>query len=208
MRGLLLKDLLNLRASARPMLFVLVFYIIFAAATKNFGFVTGMSPFICVMLLFTTFSLDEYNKWDRFILSGPVSRSTLVGSKYLFALLLILAGGIIAFLTLMGFAAFSLGTADFSENVLAILAVMVLAVLLCSAILPLLFKFGVEKGRLLLLLVFAVPSGAIYLLHEAGVTLPSESQLLGWLTGAVFVIFALFVGSYFLSCKIYEKKDL
>jgi hypothetical protein len=35
------------------------------------------------------------------------------------------------------------------------------------------------KGRLLLLLVFAVPSGAIYLLHEAGVTLPSESSFWG-----------------------------
>jgi hypothetical protein len=126
------------------MLFCFGFLIIFAAATKNFGFVTGMSPFICVMCSLHLFAGRIY-KWDRFILSGPVSRSALVGSKYLFALLLILAGGIIAFLTLMDLPLFSLGTADFSENVLAILAVMVLAVLLCSAICPA-FQVWVEKG--------------------------------------------------------------
>jgi ABC-type transport system involved in multi-copper enzyme maturation permease subunit len=208
MKGLLLKDLLNLKNSVRSLLFIFIFYVIFSVATSNFSFVAGMSVLLCTMLTFTTFSYDEYNKWDRYALSTPVSRRTLVAGKYVLSLILTLFGGAISFLALLCTYAVNQSIEKVGENALSILGVMAVSVLFSGIILPIIFKFGVEKGRLLLFVVLAIPSGLIFILYRLGVTLPSEAQLMTWLIGFLFLILLIFFFSFYVSCRIYAKKDL
>ena len=78
-----------------------------------------------------------------------------------------------------------------------------------SILSPCICRFGVERSRLAMMTVFLLPTGLIMLWARQGGKVPSLSpallQALPWL--ALLALLVLFVFSYFLSVKIYEKKD-
>lgn len=209
MKGLILKDLLNLKGSIRSLSFIFLFYIVFSIASGNFNFMSGMVILLCTMLTFTTFSYDEYTKWDRYALSTPVSRRMLVLGKYVLSLILILIGAGISLFALLGTSVIKQDpTALSGENLLTIALVTGVSIFFISILLPAIFKFGVEKGRLLLFVIIGIPSVILYLLYLAKVPIPSEDQLFTWIKFSPILFILCFLLSYFLSCRIYLKKDL
>ena len=85
MKGLLLKDLLNL-SSYKTTLFVIVLFCgIAIGGTEAFS---TASCVICVMvgmIALSTFNYDESSKSSKYILSLPVTKKEIVLSKYGFA---------------------------------------------------------------------------------------------------------------------------
>ena len=89
MKGLLLKDFYTMARYGRTMLALIGFYVMLAFLGQPASFVGAMLVFLCAMLVISSFSYDEYGKWNKYCLSLPVSRRQIVGSKYLFALLML-----------------------------------------------------------------------------------------------------------------------
>ena len=203
MKGLILKDIYNLKKQYRILLLMIAFYAVYSLFTEDAGFVTGILSMMMVMLTISSFDYDERSKWEKYALTMPVSRTDLVLSKYLLGFLLAVAAFIFNLIFLL-----VAPTEQKPEALPVAAAICGISLFFLFVMLPVLFKFGVEKGRMLMLLIFFVPTGAIVLLSKT--ELPSISEqfmrLLPWLC-IVFLIIIAFV-SVQISLSVYRKKEM
>ncbi|WP_340008936.1 ABC-2 transporter permease [Paenibacillus sp. FSL K6-0276] len=204
MKGLLLKDLLNLKKQGKMYLILVGFYLVFSIAMNNTSFFGGMVCILSAMLPVTALSYDERAKWDKFALTMPVSRRDMVTSKYVLGLSFSLLGVIIFFLCNL------LTKVELSLNLTTSLVFLGLGILVLSLTLPILFKFGVEKGRILMMLIFFVPAGIIMLLPNLGLsfTRPSENLLKMLTYAAPVALIAIALISIMVSIRIYQRKEI
>ena len=150
---------------------------------------------------------EDPDVYKRQALSLPVSRRDLVASKYLLAVVLAAVGAIAAFAmgVIMG-----LFHHDLVLEELGLSTVISVGggLLIVAILLPLIFKFGVEKSRLMLIGVVLIPLGLVYLLKWLQIPLPDFSILMtqAWLAPLAGL---LFLGlSYFISVAIFQRKEL
>ena len=210
MKGLLIKDFLLLRKTGRIFLMLMVFYLAMTVFMN-----TDMGPlmvFICGMLSISTFAYDEQAKWDGFALTMPVSKRDLVLAKYVLTIILCFAGAAAGMILSIA------GSLDTSfvdiKGILAASGIALCASYLFNSLaLPLLYKFGAEKSRLILLACYAVPLiGASLVMNElekSTATLLRFQSLLD--LGAIllpFITIATLLASYSISLHIYTRKDV
>ncbi|NLM25618.1 MAG: ABC-2 transporter permease [Firmicutes bacterium] len=205
MKGLLLKDFYALRKQGRVIFALSIFYLILGLSSGNIGMFGTMITLLSAMLPITTMSYDEYHKWDRYALAMPVSRKTIVLSKYCLGIICSLAASLLVLLVnlLMSL------TNDLSLILIlqSNLVFIVVANLFLAIVLPIIFKFGIEKGRMIMLMVIALPTLGLILLGKLGVSLPSEQVLIRMLYLSPIVVFILVFLSIQLSNKIYQQKE-
>ena len=205
MKGLILKDFLLIKGNARTILiFLLVFGLI---ALEGNYFVPA---FISMMMFMTTFSYDEYNKWDAYAISLPVKKQELVLSKYIGSILLLVVALLGTFLI-----AFFVGLVnqDFDiQKALSLLLGCGASILLLQAFMyPLLIKFGVEKGRIGLFVgIFLLSFLAGFLMKNISLTIPENlthflQLYLPWIL--LILVFLVTLISYQISKRIYAKKE-
>jgi hypothetical protein len=151
----------------------------------------------------TTLSYDERSKWDRYALTMPISRSDLVFSKYMMGIVLSFIAFVLNFIFQR-----TAGTADFTEALLVSAATMGVGLFFLFVILPVQFKFGVEKGRYIIMLILFVPTGVIMFMQKAGLTLPGEAFM--QLLPTISILFIILAGviSARISLTIYKRKGL
>ena len=211
MKGLLLKELLNLKVLSRSLIGVLVFYLFFLFTGNDMSFISALCTLVVVMLSVSTFSIDEKARWDRYALTFPISRKEMVRSKYFLALILegaALSGGMsLSFLSMLLLGQ-SLPPA--AEWLLSWYVVGLVGILMTSIIFPLIYRFGIDKARLCMMAVFLIPSGILLLIERLGISVvwPSGKTIELWLFSILPVVAAgiLWV-SYWISCRIYLKKE-
>lgn len=206
MKGLILKDLYNLKKYSRTVAAIIVFYIVFFGVFGNQpAMIAGMSMLMIVMMSITSFAYDDAAHWDRYALSLPVTRKDVVRSKYLLSLLLCGIGMVLSAAVSVAVSLIKQGSV--TETLLTLLGCLLLSLLYVAVLLPIIFKFGSEKSRIWMMLVFAVPMAVFFLLSYAGVGLPTEETVIRALFISPAIIVALFVLSYRLSCRIYAGKE-
>jgi hypothetical protein len=209
-KGLLIKDLLVLRKTGRIFLMLIGLYLVMSIFMH-----TDMGPmmvFICGMLSISTFAYDEQAKWDGYALTMPVSKRDLVLSKYVVAIILCFVGAVAGAVLSV---ASKLNAPLINWNSILITSGVALCAsyLFNSLALPLLYKFGAEKSRVVLLACYAVPLiAASLVLNEleksSGALLRLQSLLN---LGAIllpFVTIAVLFLSYRISLHIFNKKDV
>jgi hypothetical protein len=210
MLGLLLKDIFVLRKSLKIYFFALAFYLVLSiTGAFDITMVTGFITLFTMMLPISSFALDEAARWDKFAAALPVGRRGIVGEKYL--LVLCLGAFAEALIAILGLALWLLKGGSLGEILLTGLGCMAIALLMNSMLLPLLFKFGAEKGRLITMavcaVIFLLSFGAAKLTDgPLGLPLPLLNTFLPAIVAAV-VALALFI-SWQISLGIYEGKEL
>ncbi len=211
MKGLLVKDFYCLKQNMKYIITILLLFglIFIPQGGSNFSSVLIL---LFSMMVITTMNYDHTDKWNHFALTMPLTRTMLVRGKYFFLLLMLAAGLIVSLLfSLVGATVFQVRV-----SVLELLAVngcSALAALWMGAILlPLIYRFGVERARLLLLLIVAVPLGGILAIGPSlhGISMPYLTpQWIALLAAGIVLLTALaFFCSYLLSVKIYQKREL
>ena len=206
MKGLIIKDIFALKKQAKILLALLIFYIVYAVAFEAWGMLVGVIVLLCIMLPVTTLAYDEKSKWDKYALSMPITRETIVLSKYIFAVLAELIG--VAIVGVIGvLAVLFTGEMELKEMLLIILGTCEIGLIFLAVILPILFKFGVEKARLIMLLVIFIPTMLMVMGSQMGIAPPSAQtlKLLAYLSPLIAL------GGLWLSVKvsigIYNKKE-
>ncbi|MBC8586881.1 ABC-2 transporter permease [Paratissierella segnis] len=207
MKGLLIKDLINLKKSFGTIIAMIVLYFLFAYQSGDPSILVGMIVFLLTMMSITSMSYDDMAKWDKFALSMPISRKTIVYSKYILAVLLSLAGLVLS--TGIGYIVILLkAKMSIQEYLVASYAIFVLSMAFICIIIPLIFKFGVEKSRLMMMGAIIIPMIIGYVISKSGISMPSENQLMTILKlSPLLVVLALYISST-ISYNIYKKKDL
>ena len=202
MKGLLLKDLINLKSTARLFLVFLIVFVALILATGDFSSYSLSIVVLSAMLPFTAMALDERAKWDRTALCAPVKRSTLVLSKYILGLLLL-------FIALCaGFLLGLIGGEEVSVLLTQLFLLGISGVLMLCVMLPLMFLFGAEKGRIVLMLIMAALFAASSLvLNTPKIAAPGGRDLMNYAPVLIASTIAVSVLSAMWSLHIYRKKE-
>ena len=215
MKSLVLKDLFNIGHNAKSMLFILV---AFAAAFIPFSGVEGYifeCAILCSMMIVTTFSFDDNSKWTRYAMIMPVSKKELVGGKFIVLVIFCAVG------SLFGLVVGSIGglitnkiTLDLvgiGELLFLALISWVIALIFGSMSIPLVFKFGAERGRVLLVVSFLIPAGICFGIYQLLTTLGVErtDQLVFiLLCCSPLLALAWCYVMYQISYRIFAKQEL
>ena len=209
MNSLILKDFISLKSYSKTLAIIIGFFTIITFTNDEPSFLSGMIILIMSMLPITSFSYDQHAKWDLFSQTLPVSRKQLVMSKYVLGIISIIAGAILAILLNVVVLLVKSLEVDVWYLFLANSLIALVALLYLSILIPLVYKFGVEKSRLLMIVVLAIPSVLAIGLSKAGVSIPVLDEITPAILvaiGLVFVVCVMLI-SYVISVRIYMKKD-
>lgn len=210
MKGLILKDLYITKNNSK---FFLLFLSLFGAISIVQGENLSFLPFcviICAACVTSSLSYDEMAKWDYTVLCMPITRRQVVKSKYL--LLLIFTAFGVGFGLIVGGCSILLHSApDFQALLLLLCISAAIALFYGAFILPVLFRFGPEKSRIvtmLFALALALCIGIAANFFDLQSMAPSSGLLyaLSYLAPAAALL--LLGLSYRISAHIYQKKQL
>lgn len=152
MKALILKDIYVIW---RQMKYFLVMILLFSALPS--GFNNAFAVIYTSMLPYTALAYDERSKWDQMAAMMPYSTRDVVLGKYVFGWLCI--GGAAVLSGLLQAALSLVIDRAFLPGVMALSVLGALCILALS--LPLMFRLGVERGRLgMFLIIFLICGGA------------------------------------------------
>ncbi len=216
MKGLILKDLLTLKNQMRNIMIIIIGFIILSIMMENYFYISFIIPFYIVMLVISTFSYDELNNANTYIVALPYNRKTIVKARYYLSLMSIitalLIGAILSFVTpLLN------PDMDFMSTFASCVAAVIGVIFVISLLMPCFYKFGVQKGRVILFIaIMAVSSliGVILSLFENSnlkiaeffSTLENINYII-LVVGAILIILLILYISYLFSCKIFKNKE-
>lgn len=211
MVGLLLKDILNLKKYVKQIGITMILFIIFGINMKNPPYIIGMMTIMSSMMVITSMAYDEQAKWDKYALTMPILKKDIVLSKYLLLLVSTLIGAVVSFIVAFLMIAYlDMGTVK--EALIVSGVIILVAIAAYSLLIPIIYKVGVEKARLMMFIVFGIPSliivGASKFIEKYNLPAPSKVQIkmLGY--ASPFIVLIIFIVSYYISVSIYSKKDL
>lgn len=208
MLGLIKKDLFLIKSNLK--LVGIIFGVFFIMALQGEVDISFVPALISVMLFMSTFSYDEYNKWDAYAITLPNGKKNIVKSKYVATLILISLAIIITILL-----SILVGIINHNVNYESIITLMLgcgFGVMIIQAIFyPLIFKYGIEKGRIGLFVgTFGIV--AIIGLLSKVIKIEIPQNIISffdnyWFIIIPIVIIIILLISYKISEKIYLKKE-
>lgn len=213
MKGLILKDLLNLKKAIKTMLIVGISYSIFFSTVQP-TFLTGILTLLFSMQSLSSFSYDEYAKWDSYALTFPISRKDLVFSKYILFMAFPIIGSFLSIIlsTIICLFKQTLIVEEIFASAMGFLFSMEILLLI---LLPLIFKFGIERGRIMITVVsfsiFGIGFLVIKLIQALNLPFLSLEQIytltpiIPWIALVMVALIAYL--SYQVSLRIVEKKE-
>ena len=203
MTGLLLKDICTLKKQLW-LYFVICLIIAVVAGwdADASGFISVYIPVFISVLPGTALAYDEQSKWDTMAAMMPYSIRQLVVSKYLLGLLCFVAGTIL--LCVQRLVAGTLFTAETAS----VFCTALLTVLLLQALtLPMSIRFGVEKGRILLMAVVALGVVALYSFEKTqGIPEYPEDPGAAPFLIPLLAVALLYLASIAVSIRFYRKR--
>ncbi|MBR5520408.1 MAG: ABC-2 transporter permease [Oscillospiraceae bacterium] len=209
MKGLILKDLFVLKDVLRIYIFIFAFYSWMALAENQTGLLLAI-VFVCSTVLpINALAYDERSRWDRVANTMPVSRREIVMAKYMLSLILSAISSVVAGIIMLA------GKVMPAEETLANIFIMLaLSALYQAVLMPIIYKFGSEKSRIIMMTAILVP--------WLGITAMSKLNFIDLSAAIDFmdanaakmpviivaVVAAVYVLSVILSINIYKNKDL
>ena len=201
MKALIIKDTYVIW---RQMKYFLILILIFSALPS--GFNNAFAVIYTSMLPYTALAYDERSKWDQLAAMMPYSTRDAVLSKYVFGWLCI--GGAAVLSGLLQMALSLVVDRVFLPGVMVLSVLGAVCILAIS--LPLMFRMGVEKGRLaMFLVIFLVCGAAGAIAHIAesvgsGTVFAFQGPVLGVTLLAALVLTAVSVPR---SMRFYTKRQ-
>lgn len=210
MSGLLLKDLLVLRKGAKSYLIFLALYAVLSLYWSN-GLFSTLLVVIVMMLPMNCFAWDNYTKWDTYAGALPVSSRTVVASRYLLVLL-VAAAALMLMAALSAVSFLITGVMDWGTFLFSCTSSLTGALLVNALTLPLMYKYGPERARILMMVCLIVIFAGVYLLdswmeNSRLSNLPTASQAVSAAFALLIPAAALAV-SFLISCRIYQHKEV
>ena len=206
MKGLMIKDLYQLKSYTRVFLVVVLFCIIMGFSGQDAVFMTYYPGVLMGMMPITLFAYDEKAKFFQLLATLPIKKRTYVTAKYLLGFCLIFiacaATGMVQGLKMIHAGLFVI--LDFSMVMALALAIGLIAP---SIVLPLIFLLGTEKGRFVNIIVVVIAIAFINLFMDMGddfsLILNAEQLVVG-IIGIALLIYLL---SWGITSAIFEKKE-
>ena len=166
MKGLLIKDFRLIKVQKNFLFLIGAIGIGLALLSENTVYTIGFVSFIFSMLSISTISYDELDNGNAFLFSLPVTRKTYTIEKYCFGLFMGL-GAWLAASFLSTAAGIGRGQETIGDLVITAFIVLPLVLFMLAVMVPVMLKFGAEKGRVAVVFLFAVAYLTMSLLAES-----------------------------------------
>ncbi|MCK9286741.1 MAG: ABC-2 transporter permease [Sphaerochaetaceae bacterium] len=209
MIGLMYKDMMLATLNGKSLLIILLIMLIPFITSGSTTMITTIPMIMTLLLTMTMFAYDNLNKWDRYAMVLPLTDGQVVASRYAVAYGLWLATTILGIVVSVISQSVSKTMETTIGNTIwgVVTSGLAIAVML-AIIIPLIYKFGAEKGRIIIMVIILLPTVIIQIIKpdvasllEHRMDMDSISSILA---PVALVAIAL---SFFVSVRIYEKKD-
>lgn len=210
MKGLLLKDFYMARRYCWPYLLIAVLFIGISAVTEYSVFYVFYPGMLAGMVPSNLLVMDERSKWEQYSGVLPYTKTQLVTAKYLIGLfmqasILVMLGAVQAVRMHMA------GAFIWNDFLVLLLLLSIASYVSTSIVLPFMFIWGAEKGRIayfaMLGLFVACIAGVTNLINTDG-SYSLEALPSGWMLALVCAVgVALYVLTWYLSIAFYRKRD-
>lgn len=215
MRSLILKDLYNIGHNAKSMLFMLAVLAVILIPTSGASAYIIVSAVLCSMMIVTTFTFDDNSKWTRYAMIMPVTKKNLVAGKYVvmavFCVIGSLFGLIVSMIAGLVLRKMTFDIEGIVELLILALVAFALSIISGSMSIPLVFKFGAEKARVLLVVSVFVPLAVCFGLYQVlvllGIELTEQLIFILLCCSPVFALVWCYL-MYCICCRIFEKQEL
>ena len=215
MKGLILKDFYMVRKYCRSYLIIVTVFsamsivLPFLDHGTNTMFLSSYLVLMAGILPMNLISYDEKSKWSQYAGIFPYTKREMVSVKYL-GMLIFLGIGVILAALAQGINMAVSERFQWEAYTLILVTFLLGGMISPCILLPVVFWFGVEKGRIIyfcvLVLFFAAVSFSQFVMKE---DLPSLSVLKEvWFLPVVLLCGILFLAaSWWISIKGYEKRE-
>lgn len=198
MLGILLKDFVTTKKQIIWYVFMIALFCVVAVVTDNVAFAGSIGMVVAISVPTSAIAYEERDGFNKIAVASGIDKKVIVIEKYLLGFLFLLIGGISYFLVYY----FSKAQANkWIEFVVS----MCMQIVLLAIVMPVIFKFGVEKGRTYMIL-FMVVFLSIFIALMSLINFTVDSAIVVLPIVITITIIGL-VASIFLSIKIYKKKD-
>lgn len=213
MVGLLLKDFYALRTYFKKQLLVMIIaYALLSFWLKSTSFLSSMIVMYGMMIYMTTFSVDEVCQWNAYACTLPVSPCAAVASRLVVLLSMIWGVGLVATVIPLPFELL-LFDGSIQESFATFAALAFIYTVIGAISLPVFYKVGPERARMITTLLFILPFMVIIWAASAWETV--ISPLIDWTSFSwplffavcLMMIIALCAGSFALAVRIYRQKE-
>lgn len=215
MKAMLYADWTNLKQIGRSLLFAVLVIAAAGFLWSGLSFFCMLTMMISIMIPNSLCSADKAYGWDKLSLSLPVLRRDVVGSKFAIS-------GMVNAATLGCALVLTVIDCLFhpeevpAENMTALLVCEAVALVLMGVDLCVVFKWGVERARYILMACIWTPILAIFLLSKLDVdpfdlswlNLLSEAQMFGLAAALAVIGLLVYLACYLISTCIYQKTEL
>ena len=202
MKGIVIKDLLTLKSSMKTVILIVILFGVMGAKSGSAYMATFASVYAAILPM-TCMAFDERSRFNRYAVIMPVNSRDIVLSKYVVGLILAVAATVVAV------AMTALSGGSIGEAVAASIAI---PMVYHSLLLPFMFKFGVEKSRIIILAGVVVPAVGISFLEESGrlngvINALGSMQVSSALAYGAMVLIVIYTVSVLISLAVCRNKE-
>lgn len=208
MKGLLLKDFYMMKKYCKAYLLLVLVFVILSFIDNQNLFLIFYPCIFTGMLPVTLLGYDERSKWHTYSNTLPYSKAQLVSAKYLIGL----STQSVLFICVAVVQAIKMkinGTLHLEEYLVLLTMLISLSYFAPAISLPFMFRFGVEKGRIMYSIMTGVMCGISVLV---GFWYSDKLQAGTAFSGIPFIFCAmsivLYALSWYLSILFYQKRNI
>jgi len=208
MKGVLLKDLYIARSNILVTivsLVVLGFGLSFLLETSA---LLVLAPVASTTAVFISITSDAASKWNKNVITMPVSRGQIIGEKFVFYILLAVMGLIIALFPCIVLGALGAGITLHSLCLYG--AIGISTTLLAGGIsLPCAYLFDPEKSQIVFMMSFMASTGIIVgIVLLTNLFIPVKGNILLAFSIVLAISVTWFLIAYRIAAKVYQKRDI
>lgn len=210
MIGLVKKDLLVIKSNLKIILAVLVALLLLISQEGGSSAIFIL-PIIGVMMFISTFSYDEFNNWNSYVVTLPNGRRNAIIAKYIATIIIIVILSLVSIITTTGFNYIMNGTINMTETTTTLLGTILSTSILVALLYPIMIQYGALNGRIIIFIV-VIGIGVIGAILSKYVDVNNLINQINSLEsyGSILVpiISIILLGiSYFISKKLFQKKE-
>lgn len=211
MKGLIRNNFYSMESNMKMAFVIAALLTLTPLLVKNPVFlpmIIAIQIFVFVANTGTSLHADETAKWNKYEITLPIKRSTVIGAKYVTFAILIFCGLLMSVIT-FAFAGVSELVLNMNTIIWGYEYGVILAMTTTALMYPMMLKFGTEKSELIMLVSVGMVVGMMLFVAMILSGATNGMNLRHPLVGAVSVVVSvlLFIGSYFVSLWIQSKKE-
>ena len=215
MKGLILKDIYSIRITQKTYVLLFLFLCVFGYLMKSPGYVGTMCIVVFATVVLSLFNADQYYHWDTYAAALPLGKRIIVRARYM--LIIVMTLGLAVFTAIMTGATAALLGMSVSEQVISSVSMCMIIPIFSGIIIPVIYKLGVEKGRVIFMMLFLIPFLVLTLLKDLIRGTAVEKLLVNLhqnpngqviIAGILLAVSILVLAvSYMISIRIYSNKE-